>query len=449
MGNKPARPARISSHLARKLIVAMAGSSTRLGRSATHPIGAALCLALGYMVLCSAYIFFSGRIAAGSALSIDQLRNLELLKELAFVMITGAAFFWFAAFLLKRIAVQQQHLDLIFQGVSDCLFLLQIEADGRYRFLCVNAAFLKVTGLTREQVVGKRIEEVLPETSHALTKSKYQEVIRERKTVSWEESATYLTGRRVGEVTVTPLADKAGTVVQFAGAVRDITERKQCEEELRQLSGHLLQSQDEERRRIGRELHDATGQELATVAMNLGLVQQRGDGRDVTADNLVADSQAIIEHCQRELRTLAYQLQPPVLDEVGLAGAVQEYAAGFTQRSGITVTLDAGPALGRLPAETERALFRVMQESLGNVHRHSGSPTATIRITREDGAVILEVTDQGHGLHLRSDGTVAKAGVGLAGMRERMRQLGGRFEIESNGRGTTVRAIVPGEAGAA
>jgi len=429
--------------------VAMAGSSTRLGRSAAHPIGASLCLALGYMVLCGAYIFFSGRIAAGSALSIDQLRNLELLKELAFVMITGAAFFWFAAFLLKRIAVQQQHLDLIFQGVSDCLFLLQIEADGRYRFLCVNAAFLKVTGLTREQVVGKRIEEVLPETSHALTKSKYQEVIRERKTVSWEESATYLTGRRVGEVTVTPLADKAGTVVQFAGAVRDITERKQCEEELRQLSGHLLQSQDEERRRIGRELHDATGQELATVAMNLGLVQQRGAGRDVTADNLVADSQAIIEHCQRELRTLAYQLQPPVLDEVGLAGAVQEYAAGFTQRSGITVTLDAGPALGRLPAETERALFRVMQESLGNVHRHSGSPTATIRITREDGAVILEVTDQGHGLHLRSDGTVAKAGVGLAGMRERMRQLGGRFEIESNGRGTTVRAIVPGEAGAA
>ncbi len=448
MGNKPASQARISSRLARKLIAAMAGSSTRLGRSATHPIGAALCLALGYMVLCSAYMFFSGRIPAGSALSIDQLRNLELLKGLAFVMITGAAFFGFAAFLLKRIAVQQQHLDLIFQGVSDCLFLLQIEADGCYRFLCINAAFLKVTGLTREQVVGKRIEEVLPEASHALVKSKYQEVIRDRKTVSWEENATYLTGRRVGEVTVAPLADKDGTVVQFAGAIRDITERKQCEEELRQLSGHLLQSQDEERRRIGRELHDSTAQELVAVALNLDLMQQRSAGRDVTADNLVADSQAIIEQCQRELRTLAYQLHPPVLDEVGLVGAVQEYAAGFTQRSGIKVTLDASPALGRLPGETERALFRVVQESLGNVHRHSGSPTATIRMTREAAEVILEVTDQGNGLHLRGDGSVANAGVGLAGMRERLRQLGGRFEIESNGRGATVRAIVPGEAAA-
>jgi signal transduction histidine kinase len=157
----------------------------------------------------------------------------------------------------------------------------------------------------------------------------------------------------------------------------------------------------------------------------------------------------MIEQSQRELRTLAYQLHPPALDDMGLVGAVQEYADGFTQRSGIKVTLDASPALGRLPSETERALFRVVQESLGNVHRHSGSPTTTIRIAREDGAVILEVIDQGCGLHVRDDGTVAKAGVGLGGMRERVRQLGGRFEIESSGRGTIVRAIVPGEAGAA
>ncbi len=440
------RQARISAHLVRKLIVVMAGSSSRLGRSATHPTGASLCLALGYMVLCSAYIFFSGRIAAGAAWSIDQLRDIELLKGLAFVIITGTAFFGFANFLLKRIALQQQHLALIFQGVSDCLFLLQVEAGDGYRFLCVNAAFLKVTGLTQEQVVGKRIEEVLPETSHARAKSKYQEAIRERKTVRWEESAIYPAGTRVGEVTLTPLVDKTGTPVQLAGVVRDITERKQAEDEVRQLSGHLLRSQDEERRRIGRELHDSTAQELATVAMNLGLVQQRSAVRDITADNLVADSQALIEHCQRELRTLAYQLHPPVLDELGLAGAVQEYAAGFTQRCGIKVTLDASPALVRLPADTERALFRVVQESLGNVHRHSGSPTAKIRIAREAAGVILEVSDQGHGLRIRGDGTVANGGVGLAGMRERVRQLGGRFEMESSGRGTTVRAIVPEEA---
>jgi signal transduction histidine kinase len=295
-------------------------------------------------------------------------------------------------------------------------------------------------------VVGKRIEDVLPGTSDARVRSKCREAIRERKTVSWEASATYPVGQIVGEVTVTPLADKTGAVIQLAGVVRDVTERKQVEDEVRQLSGHLLRSRDEERRRIGRELHDSTAQELVAVAVNLDLVQQRSAGRDVTTDNLLADSQAIIEQSQRELRTLAYQLHPPSLDELGLAGAVQEYAAGFTQRSGINVTLDASPSVGRLPTETERALFRVVQESLGNVHRHSGSPTAAIRITREAGNVILEVTDQGCGLRVRGDGTVAKAGVGLAGMRERVRQLGGQFEVESSGRGTTVRAIVPGEA---
>jgi PAS domain S-box-containing protein len=441
------RQARIRPHLARKLIMVMAGSSSRLGRIAAHPIGASLCLAVGYMVLCSAYIFFSGRIAAGAAWSIDQLRHLELLKGLAFVVITGAGYFAFAAFLLQRIAIQQQHLALIFQGVSDCLFLLEVEAEDCYRFLCVNAAFLKMTGFTREQVVGKRIEEVLPGTSDGRVRSKCREAIRDRKTVNWEGSASYPASQIVGEVSLTPLADKSGTIVQLAGVVRDVTERKQVEDEVRQLSGHLLRSRDEERRRIGRELHDSTAQELAAVGVNLDLVRQRSAGHDVTADNLVADSQAIIEQCQRELRTLAYQLHPPVLDEVGLAGAVHEYAAGFTQRSGIKVTLHSGPALGRLRAETERALFRVVQESLGNVHRHSGSPTATIRIGREGAEVILEVTDQGCGLRIRGDGTVAKAGVGLAGMRERVRQLGGRFEIESSARGTTVRAIVPGEAG--
>jgi PAS domain S-box-containing protein len=376
------------------------------------------------------------------------LRDFELLKGLTFVIITGVGYFGFAAFLLKRIAVQQQHLALIFQGVSDCLFLLEVEADDCYRFLCVNAAFLKMTGLTREQVVGKKIEEVLPGTSDARVRSKCREAIRERKTVCWEGSATYPVGQIVGEVTLTPLADKTGAVIQLAGIIRDVTERKQVEDEVRHLSGYLLRSRDEERLRIGRELHDSTAQELVAVALNLDLVQQRNAGRDVATDNLLADSQAIIEQSQRELRTLAYQLHPPALDELGLADAVQEYAAGFTQRSGIQVTLDISPALRRLPAETEWALFRVVQESLGNVHRHSGSPTATIRIAREAAEVILEVTDQGQGLHLRGDGTVVKAGVGLAGMRERVRQLGGRFEVESSSRGTTVRAIVPAEVGA-
>ncbi len=434
---------RIGARLAGRLIAVMALSSTRIGRMAAHPIGAALCLALGYMVLCSTYIVLSGRIAAGKAWSIDQLSEFEMLKGLAFVIITGAGYFGFAAFLLKRIALQQQHLTLIFEGVSDSLFLLEVEAPESYRYLCVNAAFLTMTGLSRDEITGKRIDEVLPPASCVQMLGRCREALREHKTVRWEDSAAYPAGQRVGEVTLTPLANHTGALVQLAGVVRDITERRQAEDEVRQLSAHLLRSQDEERLRIGRELHDATGQELAAVAMNLGLVQQRSAGRDGTADNLLADSQAIVEHCQRELRTLSYQLHPPALDEVGLAGAIQEYADGFMQRSGIKVTVDASAAVGRLPADTERALFRVVQESLGNVHRHSGSTTATVRIERKDATVILEVTDRGQGLVLRNDGAVAKVGVGLTGMRERMRQLGGQFEIESSSLGTTVRASAP------
>ena len=424
------------------LIVAMLDSSSRLGRITAHPIGVSLCLALGYMVLCSAYIVFSSRIAARATHPYE----VELLKGLAFVAITGVAFFGFATFLLKRIAIQQQHLALIFHGVSDCLFLLQVEAGDCYRFLCVNAAFLKVSGLTREQVVGKRIEEVLPETSHDRVRSRFQEAIREHKSVSWEGSAAYPAGPRIGEVTLTPLANTTGTIVQLAGVVHDITVRKQAEQEVRQLSGRLLQAQDEERRRIGRELHDSTAQELVAVSLNLGLVQQRSTGRDVTSDELVADSQAIIEQSQRELRTLAYELHPPLLDDLGLVGAVQEYVEGFAQRSGIQVKLNTSPSVGRLPSNTERVLFRVIQGSLSNVLRHSGSPTATIQIASVAAEIVMEITDQGHGFRLQGDDTTAHAGVGLAGMRERVRQLGGRLEIESSDQGTTVRAIVPRQA---
>src|SRR6476660_5366101 len=207
----PGRQRRRTLHVAGKLIAAMAGSSSRLMRIADHPTVALLCLALGYMGLCAAYIIISGRVAASRAWSLGQLHNLELLKGLAFVLVTGAAYFWFSSRLLTRIAIQRQHLALIFQGVSDCLFLVQVEADG-YRFICVNTSFLKVTGLTREQVDGKRIEEVLPEASMTLAKSKYREAIDGCKTVSWEESVSYPAGRRVGEVTVTPLTDKAGKV---------------------------------------------------------------------------------------------------------------------------------------------------------------------------------------------------------------------------------------------
>jgi signal transduction histidine kinase len=227
----------------------------------------------------------------------------------------------------------------------------------------------------------------------------------------------------------------------------NIRDREQANKALRELSGRLFQMQDEEHRRIARELHDSVAQELAAVSMNLGELQRRIEGRDLITDNLLSDSMAMVEQCNREIRTISHLLHPPLLDELGLRRALQNYIEGFAGRSAIVTTLDAAPDLGRLPAAIETALFRVVQESLGNIHRHSGSTTAAIRIRLDAGTVRLEIRDEGGGLPpgLRQGikEMTVPVGVGIAGMRERLRQVGGQLEIESNDRGTTVRAIVP------
>ncbi len=347
----------------------------------------------------------------------------------------------------ERLRISERRYRRLFETAHDGILILDTETR---KISDANPFMIKFLGYTHAEFVGKELWEIGLLQDQKASRKMFQE-LREKHYVRYDDLplATKLGERRQVEFVSNRYQDNGLEVIQCN--IRDIAESKQFEAELHQLSGHLLRLQDEERRRIGRELHTSTAQELTAVAMNLGLVQQEIAGRDVTADNQLADSQAILEQCQRELRTLTYQLHPPVLDEMGLAGAVSEYAKGYMQRSGINVTLDISPSLGRLPAETERALFRVVQEGLSNVHRHSGSPTATIRIGRKSLGVVLEVKDAGHGLPremlIRGDGSVSKVGVGIAGMRERLCQLGGRFELESCGRGTTLRAIVPGATG--
>ena len=231
-------------------------------------------------------------------------------------------------------------------------------------------------------------------------------------------------------------------------AHENITDRKRAEEALHDLSGRLLRSQDEERRRIARELHDTTAQGLATLLMNLSLVNDSAPDMSDKTRQLLGDAVSLAEQCTRELRTLSYLLHPPMLDELGLAGAMRDYADGFARRSGLRVDLELPPELEGLPRETELALFRVMQEALVNVRRHSGSRTASIRLARKATELRLEVRDQGKGMEAARKLTAGDLpggglGVGIPGMSERMRQLGGRLEIESNEHGTCVIAIAP------
>jgi signal transduction histidine kinase len=220
---------------------------------------------------------------------------------------------------------------------------------------------------------------------------------------------------------------------------KELSERT---EQVRELSAKLLSLQDEERRRLARELHDSTGQMLA--AMKMVLDEMRIEAKEQNFAALVNQSIELNDEMSRQLRTMSYLLHPPLLDEVGLPSALRWYTEGFAERSAIKVDLQVSDGFDRLPQEMEIAIFRVVQECLTNIHRHSGSPTASVRLNRTNDAVDVEISDTGQGIasdRVRGDRIVS--GVGLMGIEERMRQFGGSVKVTSSENGTLVNAGIP------
>jgi two-component system, NarL family, sensor kinase len=215
---------------------------------------------------------------------------------------------------------------------------------------------------------------------------------------------------------------------------------------LRELSGRLQQMRDEERRQIARELHDSVGQLLAALSMNIAVVQNQSHRLDSAGARAVSENAAMVEQISREIRTISHLLHPPLLDAAGLASALRWYVDGFSERSKIKVDLDIPNEFGRLSDEMEIAIFRMVQECLTNIHRHSGGAYAAIRMHEEDHRVFIEIQDQGKGIPLEKRlelSSSSRTGVGFRGMRERLRQLGGSLEIRSDNLGTAVSATLP------
>ena len=317
----------------------------------------------------------------------------------------------------------------------------------------VNSAYCRYFQKTPEDVLGQNVLWILPESQRERGRVHIASLQANLSVTGCEhEVVTHDGEQRWLEWTDQAMTDEHGCIVEIQAIGWDITERKQAEMDLRRLSGRLLQLQDEERRRIARDLHDSTAQSLAALSMNLTVVEADAGVLRDESKKALGESLALAKHSARELRTLSYLLHPPLLDESGLISAMQWYVEGISQRSGIRIDLDLPAQSRRLQAEVETALFRILQECLTNVLKHSNSSTACVRLTVDESNVIMEVRDQGQGMPktiLREGGRgkVAGLGVGIMGMRERVRQLYGQMDIDSGNWGTAVTVTLPLDGG--
>jgi PAS domain S-box-containing protein len=340
-----------------------------------------------------------------------------------------------------------------------------VSVDRQMQITLFNQGAEKIFGYRQRDILGQSLDILIPERFREIHRqhlSRFAEA-KEHTLIMSERQPVFglrKDGTEFPLVASISRLDMEGEKI-FTAILRDITEEVRAKEELRRsrdelevrveertaelqkLSNRLMHLQDEERRRIARELHDGTTQSLVALNMDLAAITKILPTPDPRVEHKLSEAKELVRRCMDEIRTVSYLLHPPLLDDVGLELALQTYAQGFSARSGIQVSLQTPTQLSKLARETEVAIFRIVQEGLANIHRHAHSATANIKLGLDAGDLRLEIADQGRGipptvLH----GSNGAAGVGLRGIRERVRQLGGRCEIESGNEGTTIRIVL-------
>jgi len=348
-----------------------------------------------------------------------------------------------------------------------------------------NAGAERLFGYTAEEATGKHISMVIPhdllgEETRILARLRQGDRIDHFDTIRLRKDGTKLEV----SLSISPVRDTAGKIIGAAKIARDISGRKRIERELyeseqrfrtladaldtqvqfrtqelrrrnaeilqhsdqvRELSGRLMLAQDEERRRIARDLHDSAGQSLAALGMSLARINEDSKRDPARLPQSIKDAQDLIQSLTQEIRTTSYLLHPPMLDETGLSSALRWYVDGLAERSGLSIELNIPDNFERLAPELELAIFRLVQECLTNIHRHSGSKMAIIRIAREPDKIYAEVRDHGKGISQERLAEIQSrgVGVGIRGMQERVRQSHGELTIDSNALGTSITATFP------
>jgi len=355
-----------------------------------------------------------------------------------------------------------------------------------------NTGAERLFGYSAGEAIGKHISIIIPAERQDEERKIIEQLKRGERVDHFETIRTRKDGARLDiSLTISPVRNNAGRIVGASKVARDVTERKRIEralrdseenlrtladgleaqvcvrtrqleernaevlqqsEQLRELTNRLLGSQDYERRHIARELHDSSGQLVVALGMNLANIAESIKRNPALKDELAAveDGQNLVQMLSKEIRTTSYLLHPPLLDESGLSGAIRWYMEGVTKRSGLEIELTMPEDFGRLPPDMEVALFRIVQECLTNIHRHSGSKTATILFSRRPDSVCVEILDKGRGMPAGrlAEVRAQRAGVGITGMRERVRHLGGVMDIHSGDGGTKISVVLPVSASA-
>ena len=348
-----------------------------------------------------------------------------------------------------------------------------------------NKSAERLFGYTAGQAVGQNIAIIIPDDRRGEEAEILNRLRRGERVDHFETIRVAKNGEPLHiSLSISPIRDARGRIIGASKVARDITERREAAEalrrseekyralaasldaevrirtgeleqsntdilrqsdELRDLSHRLLVAQDEERRRVARELHDSAGQTVAALVMQLDRIIPECRQKDPAFGKTVEDCRSLAEQLNQEIRTTSYLLHPPMLDEIGLAASLSWYVNGFAQRSGIEIDLDVTAKLDRLPRDMELVVFRLVQECLTNIHRHSGSKSANIRLTLDNGEISLEISDRGKGIPPKrlAELQARGSGVGIRGMRERVRQFQGRMHIASDGSGTKFSFIIP------